>query len=44
MRLAATTAFCCSTPFARPRMASFEGEFSGVTESYAGKGIVRYQW
>jgi T5SS/PEP-CTERM-associated repeat protein/autotransporter-associated beta strand protein len=24
--------------------ATFEGEFSGVTESYAGKGIVRYQW
>jgi autotransporter-associated beta strand protein len=24
--------------------ASFEGEFSNVTESYAGKGIVRYQW
>jgi outer membrane autotransporter protein len=24
--------------------ASFEGEFSHVTESYASKGIVRYQW
>jgi uncharacterized protein with beta-barrel porin domain len=24
--------------------ASFEGEFSSVTRSYAGKGIVRYQW
>ena len=24
--------------------ATFEGEFSNVTESYAGKGIVRYQW
>jgi hypothetical protein len=24
--------------------ASFEGKFSNVTESYAGKGIVRYQW
>ncbi len=24
--------------------ASFEGEFSNVTQSYAGKGIVRYQW
>ncbi len=24
--------------------ASFEGEFSDVTSSYAGKGIVRYQW
>jgi uncharacterized protein with beta-barrel porin domain len=24
--------------------ATFEGEFSGVTESYAGKGVVRYQW
>jgi outer membrane autotransporter protein len=24
--------------------ASFEREFSSVTESYAGKGVVRYQW
>jgi hypothetical protein len=24
--------------------ATFEGEFSDVTESYAGKGIVRYAW
>ncbi|MGJ5175655.1 autotransporter outer membrane beta-barrel domain-containing protein [Bradyrhizobium oligotrophicum] len=24
--------------------ASFEGEFSGVTRSYAGKGVVRYTW
>jgi outer membrane autotransporter protein len=24
--------------------ATFEGEFSNVSESYAGKGIVRYQW
>lgn len=24
--------------------ATFEGEFSGVTASYAGKGIVRYAW
>jgi uncharacterized protein with beta-barrel porin domain len=24
--------------------ATFEGEFSNVTSSYAGKGIVRYQW
>ena len=23
---------------------TFEGEFSGVTESYAGKGVVRYAW
>jgi uncharacterized protein with beta-barrel porin domain len=23
---------------------SFEGEFSGNTESYAGKGAVRYRW
>jgi outer membrane autotransporter protein len=23
---------------------SFEGEFSAVTDSYAGKGVVRYQW
>jgi hypothetical protein len=24
--------------------ASFEGEFSDVTRSYAGKGVVRYAW
>ena len=24
--------------------ASFEGRFSGVTASYAGRGIVRYAW
>ena len=24
--------------------AAFEGEFSNVTSSYAGKGVVRYQW
>jgi hypothetical protein len=24
--------------------ASFEGEFSNVTASYAGKGTVRYAW
>jgi uncharacterized protein with beta-barrel porin domain len=24
--------------------ATFEGEFSGVTNSYAGKGVVRYAW
>jgi uncharacterized protein with beta-barrel porin domain len=24
--------------------ATFEGEFSSVTASYAGKGVVRYQW
>jgi uncharacterized protein with beta-barrel porin domain len=24
--------------------ATFEGEFSNVTRSYAGKGIVRYEW
>jgi len=24
--------------------ASFEGEFSKVTQSYAGRGVVRYQW
>jgi uncharacterized protein with beta-barrel porin domain len=23
---------------------TFEGEFSGVTRSYAGKGVVRYVW
>jgi hypothetical protein len=24
--------------------ATFEGEFSDVSRSYAGKGVVRYQW
>ena len=24
--------------------ATFEGEFSNLTRSYAGKGVVRYQW
>ena len=24
--------------------ATFEGEFSNVTQSYAGKGVVRYAW
>jgi uncharacterized protein with beta-barrel porin domain len=24
--------------------ATFEGEFSNVTDSYAGKGVLRYQW
>jgi hypothetical protein len=24
--------------------ATFEGEFSNVTSSYAGKGIIRYAW
>jgi hypothetical protein len=24
--------------------ATFEGEFSNVTSSYAGKGVVRYVW
>jgi hypothetical protein len=24
--------------------AAFEGEFSNVTSSYAGKGVVRYAW
>ena len=24
--------------------AAFEGEFSGVTRSYAGKGVARYNW
>lgn len=24
--------------------ATFEGEFSNVTTSYAGKGVVRYSW
>ncbi len=23
---------------------TFEGEFSNVTRSYAGKGVVRYNW
>ncbi|MCC8954131.1 autotransporter outer membrane beta-barrel domain-containing protein [Bradyrhizobium sp. Pear77] len=25
-------------------MATFEGEFSNVTRSYAGKGVLRYVW
>jgi uncharacterized protein with beta-barrel porin domain len=24
--------------------ATFEGEFSGISQSYAGKGVVRYAW
>jgi hypothetical protein len=24
--------------------ATFEGEFSGNSNSYAGKGVARYQW
>jgi hypothetical protein len=24
--------------------ATFEGEFSDVTDSYAGKGVLRYAW
>jgi uncharacterized protein with beta-barrel porin domain len=24
--------------------ATFEGEFSGVTTSYGGKGVIRYTW
>jgi hypothetical protein len=24
--------------------ATFDGEFSGITRSYAGKGVVRYAW
>jgi hypothetical protein len=24
--------------------ATFDGEFSGVTRSYAGKGVARYTW
>jgi len=24
--------------------ATFEGEFSNVSESYAGKGVLRYRW
>jgi hypothetical protein len=24
--------------------ATFEGEFSSVTRSYAGKGVARYSW
>ena len=27
-----------------PAAATFEGEFSDVTRSYAGKGVVRYTW
>jgi len=28
----------------RQGVATFEGEFSDVTRSYAGKGVVRYAW
>jgi hypothetical protein len=28
----------------RQQPATFEGEFSNVTRSYAGKGVVRYNW
>jgi uncharacterized protein with beta-barrel porin domain len=28
----------------RSAAATFEGEFSDVTRSYAGKGVVRYAW
>jgi hypothetical protein len=33
-------------PVQRPQHAAttFEGEFSNVTSSYAGKGVVRYTW
>jgi len=24
--------------------ATFEGEFSGISRAYAGKGVVRYTW
>ncbi|WP_283805049.1 hypothetical protein [Afipia sp. Root123D2] len=24
--------------------ATFDGEFSGTTTNYAGKGVLRYQW
>jgi uncharacterized protein with beta-barrel porin domain len=24
--------------------ATFEGEFSGISQSYAGKGVMRYNW
>jgi hypothetical protein len=27
-----------------PAAATFEGEFSNVTASYVGKGVVRYAW
>jgi uncharacterized protein with beta-barrel porin domain len=27
-----------------PAAATFEGEFSDVTKSYAGEGVVRYAW
>jgi hypothetical protein len=30
--------------FAVNEAAIFEGEFSNVTRSYAGKGVVRYAW
>jgi hypothetical protein len=33
-----------SVPTASEHPAAFEGEFSNVTSSYAGKGVVRYSW
>jgi hypothetical protein len=30
--------------FSTTGCATFEGEFSDVTDSYAGKGVVRYAW
>jgi hypothetical protein len=30
--------------FSQPVAATFEGEFSGRTDSYASKGVLRYHW
>jgi len=48
---AATSGICDTTASAEVKWlsgfslaATFEGEFSSVTRSYAGKGVVRYAW
>ena len=42
---AAFTTYFCMYAFRKPfAAATFEGEFSDVSRSYAGKGVVRYQW
>jgi hypothetical protein len=38
-------ALCCVAPLSGwSAAATFEGEFSSVTTSYAGKGVMRYSW
>ena len=39
-----TAAFDIRWPSGWSAGATFEGEFSDVTRSYAGKGVVRYAW